>query len=167
MSQVIWITIGENEEVNNRSREQRLVVGRLTSLKSIRIFFCTKLILSEDDIICIKAHHHQDTSPCNDMNYCSLGAVVSLNVSLGRSSCQAVLYQEAFCRCPRLVFYLTPIDIFHLRLAEEQSNIHQLGSGQTVLNRTIHPMWLLWPIWSCELRWSSWLGQEWVRIHIA
>ena len=104
------------------------MVGRLTSLKSIRNCFCTKLILSEDDIIYIKAHDYQDTSPCNDMNYCSFGAVVSLNVSLGRSSCQAVLYQEALCRCPQLVFHLTPIDIFHLRLAKEQSNIPQLGS---------------------------------------
>ena len=99
------------------------MVGRLTSLKSIRTFFCTKLILSEDDIIYIKAHQYRYIFSCNDMNYCSFEAVVSLNVSLGRSSCQAVLYQEALCRCPRLVFYLTPIDIFHLRLAEEQSNI--------------------------------------------
>ena len=135
------------------------MVGRLTSPKSIRIFFCTKLILSGDDIICIKAHHHmhRHAFQCNDMNYCSFGALVSLNVYLGRSSCQAVLYQEVFCRCPQLVFYLTPIDIFHLRLAEEQSNIHQLSPAQTLENRTIHPMWLLWPSsnWSCELRWSS------------
>ena len=128
------------------------MVGRLTSLKSIRIFFCTKLILSEDDIICIKAHHHQDTIPCNDMNYCSFGAVVSLNVYLGRSSCQAFLSQEALCRCPRLVFHLIPIDIFHLRLAEEESNIPQaeLGSRQTMLNGTIHPTWL-WSNakWTC------------------
>ena len=77
-------------------------------------------------MICIKAHQHRHTLSSTDMNYCSFEAVVSLNVYLGRSSCQAVLYQEVLCRCPQLVFHLTPIDIFHLRLAEEQSNIPQL-----------------------------------------
>ena len=103
------------------------MVGRLASLKSRRILFCTKLIVSEDDIICVKAYHYRDTFPCNDMNCCSFEAVVSLNVYLGRSSRQVVLYQEALCRCPRLVFHLTPIDIFHLRLAEEESNIPHVG----------------------------------------
>ena len=111
------------------------------------------------------AYQNCRTLKRSDLSCCSLAAVVSLDKYLWRNIGQAVLDQEALCNCSWLISHLiSSTDIFHLWLAEEQSNISRMHFRGTLWHRTVHPMWLFWPnpYW-LQLR-SSWKeGPCWLR----